>query len=79
MEWKVVFIFVVITILGMIAGYNLAMMKIHSKTFGTIRIDRSDPDDGPYLFLELKGHPDVLMNEKFVMFEVSNENLVSQK
>lgn len=79
MDWKVVLAFLVIAALGVIAGYNLAMMKIHSKTFGTIRIDRSDPDDGPYMFLELKGHPDALMNEKCVMFEVSNENFVSPK
>ena len=76
MEW---YIIPVVVILGAIAGYNYAMFKIKSKTFGAIRIDRSDPVDGPYLFLEIKQHPDALMNERFVMLEVRNENFISHK
>lgn len=76
MEW---FVMPVALILGFIIGYNVAMFRIRSKTFGAIRVDRSDPDDGPYLFLEIKQHPDALMNERFVMLEVRNENFVSQK
>ena len=76
MEW---FVIPIVAILGVIAGYNYAMFIIRSKTFGAIRVDRSDPDDGPYLFLEIKQHPDALMNERFVMLEVRNENFVSSK
>ena len=76
MEWFMILIFVV---LGIVIGYNIAMYRIRSKTFGAIRIDRSDPDDEPYLFLEIKQHPDALMNERFVMLEVRNENLISPK
>jgi hypothetical protein len=79
MDWKVVFVCIIVAILGMIAGYNLALMRIRSNTLGAIRIDRSDPDEDPYLFLELKGHPDALMNEQYVIFEVKNENFVSPK
>lgn len=76
MEW---FIVPVMVVLGIVIGYNYAMFKIRSKVFGAIRIDRSDPDDGPYLFLESRQHPDALMNERFVIFEVRNEDYVSQK
>lgn len=76
MEW---FMIPILVILGIIIGYNVAMFRIRSKTFGAIRIDRSDPNDGPYLFLEIKQHPDALMNERFVMLEVRNENFISHK
>lgn len=76
MEW---FVIPIVFILGILAGFNFAMFRIKSKTFGAIRIDRSDPDDGPYLFLETKQHPDALMNEHFVIFEVHNENFISSK
>ena len=79
MNWEVMLVCLIVAALGVIAGYNLALMRIHSKTFGVIRIDRSDPDDGPYMFLETKQHPDALMNERFVIFEVCNENFISSK
>ena len=49
------------------------------KTVGTLRIDRSDPDEAPYIFLELKVNPEVLEHESYVNLRVSRENYISQK
>lgn len=49
------------------------------KTVGTLRIDRSDPDDAPYIFLELEADPQVLEHESYITLRVSRENYISQK
>lgn len=49
------------------------------KIVGRLRIDRSDPEDGPYMFAEIfKGVGDI-SKMKYVTFEVCNENYISQK
>lgn len=50
---------------------------IKPNTIGVLRVDRSDPDDGPYLFLEMKR---TAMNEiqhnKYVMLEVNLKDYI---
>lgn len=49
------------------------------KFVGRLRIDRSDPEDGPYMFAEIfKGVGDI-SKMRYVTFEVCNENYISQK
>ena len=59
----------------------ITQIFLRSKQAGTLRIDRSDPDDGPYLFLELEKdcHVDVIAKRKYVKFEVRDESYISQK
>lgn len=66
-------------ICGYLLGADIRKSKYHDKLLGTIRVDRSDPDDGPYLFLELKTTPDVIAEEDYVIFKVNNESYISQK
>ncbi|MBR3739255.1 MAG: beta-lactamase induction signal transducer protein [Clostridia bacterium] len=35
-------------------GFALAIILKKEKPIGTLRVDRSDPDEAPYLFLELE-------------------------
>lgn len=50
------------------------------RSVGVIRIDQSDPDDRPYLFLEInRGCYEKLLRSKKVIFEVRKENYISQK
>ena len=35
-------------------GYLCSALARRKKPVGTLRVDRSDPDDAPYLFLELE-------------------------
>lgn len=55
-------------------------MSLLIRSVGVIRIDQSDPDDRPYLFLEInRGCYEKLLRSKKVIFEVRKENYISQK
>lgn len=51
------------------------------KPVGTLRIDNSDPDEPPYLFLELKkeSNPNNFKNKKYVTFDVNAKNYISHE
>ena len=40
-------------LIGFLLGVCLAKITNRKRTIGTLRMDRSDPDEAPYLFLEL--------------------------
>lgn len=63
---------------GVAIGVIVTSLLIRS--VGVIRIDQSDPDDHPYLFLEInRGCYEKLLRSKRVIFEVRKENYISQK
>ena len=66
-------------VIGVSVGYFLHKMLHHEEPIGDLRIDESDPDDKPYLFLELKSMPNNLKSRKQVTLNVKAENYVSQK
>lgn len=74
-------------ILGLIfmAGVTIGVIfdKWWSKAptaLGTIVVDRSDPDDGPYLFLEIEQRENVdkLMGQTQVVLNVEHRNYLSR-
>lgn len=56
-----------------------SVVRRHKKKIGYLRVDRSDPDEPAYLFLELDNPPDKLKNGDEVILIVKVENYVSQK
>lgn len=68
-----------ICLLGILAGYLLGMIKYEKKPVGTLRVDQSDPDDSPYLFLELDDSAIInkVTKMKEVTFRVNTENYIS--
>lgn len=66
-------------ICGYLLGIDVRKSKYEKKSLGVIRVDRSDPDDGPYLFLELCTTPAEITENEYVIFKVNNENYISQK
>ena len=66
-------------VLGLIVGVALTTIIFGAKSIGDLRVDQSDPDDGPYLFLELKERPDFIKRKKFVILSVKVKNFISQK
>lgn len=68
-------------VLGVVIGWIIGRFTYKTKPIGNLRIDSSDPDDGPYLFLELssKSTPNLLKLKKYVTLEVKVENYVSHK
>lgn len=64
--------------LGVAIGCPIYERMLRKKINGALRIDRSDPDDEPYLFLELNEKPDKLEDTKYITLEVVAKNYLSQ-
>ena len=64
---------------GVVIGFVITKIVTRPKPVGFLRIDESDPDDGPYLFLELSlnSPPQVLKQKKYVTMKVKVENFIS--
>lgn len=65
--------------IGAFVGSVLTILVTRKRPIGRLRIDRSDPDDQPYMFLELYKNVGDISDEKRVTLDVSNENYISQK
>lgn len=67
-------------ITGVIATYIALKPRIVQEPIGYLRIDESDPEDGPLLFLQIppEHNPYYLNHQKYVTLEVKVENFISQ-
>lgn len=71
---------VVMFLIGLATGFIFAEIRSRSKPIsGVLRVDNSDPEDGPYLFLELNTSPEKLEESSKLIFKVSHSNYISQK
>lgn len=78
METTWLLCYIVGVIMGIFASY--LFIKLRGKQIsGWLVVDRSDPDDGPYLFLETKIDPAVIEQQEFVTFEVVSKNYISHE
>lgn len=67
-------------LIGVAVGLVLARFIFREKTIGSLRIDESDPDSGPYLFLELDDPlSDAFYEKDYVRLRVDLKNYISQK
>ena len=64
-------------LVGVLIGTILYAIAIKTASVGTLRIDQSDPEDLPYLFLELKKNLNNIASNKYVIMEVKRENYIS--
>ena len=64
-------------LVGVLIGTILYAISIKTASVGTLRIDQSDPEDSPYLFLELKKNVNNIASNKYVIMEVKRENYIS--
>lgn len=65
---------------GIVMGIVLHMIISRIKPVGTIRVDHSDPDSGPYLFLELRhGGMETMRKKKYVLFKVNLKSYIPHK
>lgn len=67
-------------IIGVIIGIVLGRQVFRRDVVGSLRVDRSDPDSGPYLFLELshKG-ANVIYKKKYVVLKVNLKDYISHE
>ena len=73
-------ILLMVLIMGILTGMLIAKFAFRDKPIGSLRVDQSDPDSGPYLFLELSpGGADEIYKKKYVSLRVNLKNYISQK
>ena len=66
-------------LVGILIGFVFRIFMSKSKSVGSLRIDTSDPDDGPYLFLELSKGLVEIYRKKYVMLKVDIQNYIPHK
>lgn len=65
---------------GILAGIFAAKVIFQEKPIGSLRVDDSDPDSGPYLFLELDPDgADAIYKQRYVRLRVELRNYISHK
>lgn len=70
---------IAIGIVGFIAGVIVGRRSNSQSISGTLRIDSSDPYDGPYMFLELSEDLISVSKRKHVLLDVDTESYISRK
>ena len=67
-------------LIGIMVGVLLSRFIFREKPVGSLRVDESDPDSGPYLFLELdRSGADVIYKQRYVRLRVELKNYISHK
>ena len=64
---------------GIIIGITAHYFRNKSDICGNLRIDRSQKDEQPYLFLELKKQVNDICGKKYVVFKVRDKNFDTHK
>lgn len=63
---------IVSLVVGIIIGVIITSMTSRKEPIGTLRVDYSDPDSGPYLFLEIpQKNTHLIEKRKMVSFKVN--------
>lgn len=65
--------------MGIVIGCAVTCVIFRLFVVGNLRVDRSDPDDSPYLFLELKKPVETVSSKKYVIFRVMNKDFISHE
>lgn len=65
--------------IGCLIGCIVTALTFRAFKVGTLRVDTSDPDDGPYMFLELSKDVRTVMSKKYIVLKVNTKNFISQK
>lgn len=64
---------------GVFLGVSIASIIFRSYFIGYLRIDNSDLEDGPYIFLELSKWIGDISSKKYVVLKVKLKNFIPQK
>lgn len=73
---ELVLLGVVAMIIGISIGFGIGKAKYHQWPIGDLRIDRSDPVDGPHLYLELDTDVSAVLRKKRVVFRVKVKDFI---
>lgn len=71
---------IMVLLIGTSIGLILSRFIFKEKPVGSLRVDQSDPDSGPYLFLELSHEGvDVIYKKKYVVLKVNIQDYISHE
>lgn len=70
---------VIAVIVGIIIGAIITCLVFGAFGVGSLRVDQSIPEDGPYLFLELTKNVSTILKKKFVILKVRAEDFIPHK
>lgn len=63
-------------LIGQLSGYFFCCYKVAEKTIGRLRVDRSEPDEPPALFLELNTTPESIIDKPYVVLSVEAKDFL---
>lgn len=67
-------------LVGILIGFFMSRFIFKEKSIGSLRVDQSDPDSGPYLFLELnRDGAETIYKKRYVRLRVDLKNYISHK
>jgi hypothetical protein len=67
-------------IIGIIIGVIFGRQVFRKDVVGSLRVDQSDPDSGPYLFLELSNKgASAIYKKKYVVLKVNLKDYISHE
>ena len=70
----------IILVIGILIGLFIERYIFQEKPIGSLRVDQSDQDSGPYLFLELdRSGADAIYKQRYVRLRVELKNYISHK
>lgn len=70
---------IAIALIALVIGFAIGRASKHDRPLGDLRVDRSDPDSGPMLFLELNADIPAIMRQRYATFRVKVENYLPHK
>ena len=65
-------------IIGVAIGVAIALLIPKDPVMGILRVDRSDPFEGPQLFLEIDPKSGDITQHDYVKFKVLNESYITR-
>lgn len=68
---------IIVFLAGVLLGTIIYAIAVKTASVGTLRIDRSDPEDSPYLFLELEKSINLIASKQYVIMKVNLKNYIS--
>lgn len=69
---------VIACIIGILVGIIGTVIFLHYRSNGCLRIDRSIPEDGPRLFLELTESVETISKKKYITIAINNKSYLSR-
>lgn len=66
----------IVFVIGVLIGMMVSEIISRHDSIGALRVDSSDPDDGPYLFLELSKDVNHIKRKKYIVLKVNTNSYI---